>query len=127
MAGWYAQYRLKDRKCARKHYEWAILFDPSYGGTYYNYSEFLIEEKDLDTLFELMKKGMKYADVDKASLINDYARLLEINGKYKLASDQYKEAMKYTMSYWTMNTIKVNRKRARSKYRLFSAIYSNLM
>jgi len=127
MAGWYAQYQEKNRAMARKHYEWAIKFDPSLQRTYYDFAELLIEEKDLNRLEQLKNEGLKHDTVDKANLLNDYGRMLEILGKHKEAARVYKAAIKYTMNSWLLDTIKDNRKRARSKYRLFDAVYARLM
>lgn len=72
----------------------------------------------------LKREGLKYKEVDKAMLLNDYGRVIEVLGDYRAAASGYKEAIKYTMNFWTMNTIKSNLKRVRAKYHLFSAVYS---
>jgi len=123
-AAWYAQFKLRDRKSAIMHYELALKFDPRYELTYLQYAELLIEDKNEQRLSRLKEEGMSYEEVDKAMLLNDYGRVLEVMGKYRAASAIYKEAMKHTMNYWIMNTIKSNRKRVRAKYHLFSAVYS---
>lgn len=123
-AAWYAQFQLRNRKAAAMHFEFALKFDPRYALTYVQYAELLIENKDERRLRALKREGLKYEEVDKAMLLNDYGRVLEVIGEYRAAASEYKEAIKYTMNYWTMNTIKSNLKRVRAKYHLFSAVYS---
>lgn len=123
-AAWYAQFQLRNRKKAAMHFELALKFDPRYELTYIQYAELLIENQDEQRLRVLKKEGMNYPEVDKAMLLNGYGRVLEVMGHYRAAATEYKEAMKHTMNYWTMTTIKSNRKRVRAKHHLFSAVYS---
>ena len=126
-AGWYAHYQSKDRKLARLHYELALKFEPSLGYTYYHFAELLIEQKDEARMKQLLDLGMDQEDADKANLYNDVGRVLERNGKFAQASAFYKEGLKFTMNYFTMQNMKANRKRVRSKYHLFGRWYSFLL
>ena len=126
-AGWYAQYQLKDKSLAIMHFEFALKFDPDYAHTYVQYAELLVENKNEPRLRALMNEGMKRSEVDKASLMSNYALILEMQGRFREASATYKEAMRHTMNYWILNQIKTHRRRARAKYNLFSAVYSTFM
>jgi len=123
-AGWDAQYQLEDNELARIHYEFAFKFDPSDSYLYEHYAELLIEEKDEQGMKVLFEEGGNHVKVDKASLYNDYGRVLEIAGKNKDASRYYKEGMKFTMSYFMLQTLRANRKRARFKHRFFDTWYA---
>lgn len=118
-AGWDAQYQLEDLKLARFHYELALVFDPSDAYAYLHFAELLIAQKDEARMRSLLREGVKYETVDKATLYNDCGRLLEVLGKNQEAARLYRAAMKYTMNYFVLQTLRANRKRARYKYRLF--------
>ncbi|MFT4661785.1 MAG: tetratricopeptide (TPR) repeat protein [Patiriisocius sp.] len=125
--GWYAQYHLKDKKQARLHYEYAIHFDPLYCDIYINFSQLLVEELDEKRLRRLIKSTKDIKEVDKAELYNDLGRILEIKEKYVEASACFKEGLKYTTDAYSMSNIKNNRKRVRSKKRMFGAWYSKII
>lgn len=123
-AGWYAQFQLQEIPTARMHYELALKFDPSYDHAYVLFAQFLIQVRDLERMRELRTQGMRIPEVNKAALLSDCAQLMEIYGLYRESAATYKEAMRYSMDSWTMNAIRSNRRRARAKYHLFSAVYS---
>jgi len=123
-AGWYAQYHLKDTKKARMHYEYALHFDPKLSYAYYNYAKLLVDERDEMRLKKLLDVALKFTDVDKADLYNDLGRLVEMKHDYADAASYFKMALKYTMNEYVLSNIKGNRKRVKSKLRLFGAWYS---
>lgn len=125
-AGWYAKHELENKELAAEHYAWALQFDPSYVHNYLLYAELLIENKDVKTYEGLKEAGLEQADVDKAELLSSYGKVLEVSGRYREAAAAYKEAMRHTLENWKLDNIKADRKRARAKYRWFSAVYSLL-
>jgi len=125
--GWYAHFHERNRKKAKMHYEFALKFDPAWGNTYANYGEFLVEDLNEARMKDLLKVGLKNADVDKADLYNNLGRILELKEKFEEAAECYKNAMRYTMNFYTLTNIKGNRKRVRAKYHLFGTWYSFLL
>jgi len=125
--GWYAQFILEDIKRARIHYEYALHFDPKLTYAYFNFSKLLVSELDEKRLRRLIKSSQKFKEIDRADLYNDLGRILEKKEKYSEASACYKSGLKFTTDQYTLQNIKGNRKRVRSKKRMFGAWYSKLI
>ncbi|TSA51607.1 MAG: hypothetical protein D4R43_00540 [Sphingobacteriales bacterium] len=113
--GWIYETKFKDYKKAEEFYKKCYAYTPEYPAIYTNLSILLSTLGKYDELENFIKKGLEVAGTDKAALYNEYAIMFELKGDYLKAIEQFKNAVRFSLSDANVETYSKSIQRCKKK------------
>ncbi len=118
--GWIYETKYKDYPNAEKNYKLAIEYAPDYHAGYYNYAIVLSTLQKWDELHALLDRALKVPGINKGTIYNEGAIMLEAQGKYKEAIEAYKNYITNTFDNKQLDTAKDSIERCKKKIEILS-------
>jgi tetratricopeptide (TPR) repeat protein len=113
--GWLFKHKFNNTAQAELHYKLAIQFNPNYPASHINYIYLLRDSGRLEELEVLIKKIEGIKAVSRSTYYDELASFYELKGDYKNAIENYKIAIKYTLSTNVIEDLRGHIKRCHSK------------
>jgi tetratricopeptide (TPR) repeat protein len=119
--GWIFETKLKDYKRAENMYRQCLAFSPEYPPVYLNLSIALSTLGKYDELEVLLNQALTVAGVEKAAIYNEFGILYELRQDYNKAIENFREAVRFTLSDPNVETYMKSIDRCRKKRDLLSS------
>lgn len=116
--GWIYETKYKDIKKAEEFYKKCVLYSPDYPAIYINLAVVLSSQGKYDELEAHLNRALQVPGVDKASMYNEFGIMYELQGKFNQAIENYKNAIRNTLSESTLETYNNSIKRCKTKMEL---------
>ena len=113
--GWIYETKYKDFPNAEKNYKQAIENSPDYLAAYYNYAIVLSTLQKWDELTALLNKALTIPGINKSTIQNEFAIMLEAQQKYAEAIDAYKKYAAATFDNKQLDQAKESIERCKKK------------
>lgn len=113
--GWIWNKYLKNTAKAIEFYRKALELEKAFGLTYVYLSEALMKVNKYDEAFQIITSAGDVDDIDLYSYHMILGEISEYNEKYEEAIVHYKQALKYSFSNQSANSIKLSIERAMQK------------
>lgn len=113
--GWIYETKYKDLSKAEEFYKKCILYDPAYPAIYINLAVVLSSLAKYDELEAHLTRALQVPGVDKAGMYNEFGIMYELQGKYNQAIENYKNAIRSTLSEANVETYSKSIKRCKTK------------
>lgn len=91
--GYIYETKMRDYKKAEDHYKLCLQYSPDYNAVYYNYAILLSTVKNYDALSDLLKKAETVPGINHATIANEWAIMLESQGKLDEAIANYRKVI----------------------------------
>jgi tetratricopeptide (TPR) repeat protein len=118
--GWVFETKLKDVSRAEKMYRQCLAFNPAYSPVYLNLSIVLSSLGKYDELEVLLGQAMLIPGIDKAAIHNEFGILHELKLEFNKAIEQFKIAVRFSLSDLNVDTYLKSIDRCRKKRDLLS-------
>jgi tetratricopeptide (TPR) repeat protein len=118
--GWVFETKLKDFARAERMYRQCLAFNPAYSPVYLNLSIVLSSLGKYDELEVLLGQAMLIPGIDKAAIHNEFGILNELKQEYNKAIEQFKIAVRFSLSDINVETYLKSIDRCRKKRDLLS-------
>ncbi len=118
--GWVYETKLKDYTRAENMYRQCLAYNPDYSPVYLNLSIVLSSLGKYDDLEDLLNKAILVPGTDKAAIYNEFGILYELKQDYNKAIENFKSAVRFTLSYVNVETYMKSIERSRKKRELLS-------
>lgn len=121
--GWLYMIHYADLDRAGVHYKCALKFDPSFGGTYFNYATQLINQQRPDEALQVLQKAQTVQGIDQSILLEMIGQAHELKKNYRSALESYRASLANTVDNWQSETLLSHIKRVRKKRWLFRSFF----
>lgn len=116
--GWVYETKLKDLSSAEAMYKQCMAYNPDYPPVYLNLSIVLSALGKYEELEKHLNLALTINGVEKSTIYNEIAILHELKQEYDLAIDNFKQAIKFTLSEPNVDTYAKSIERCRKKREL---------
>lgn len=120
--GWIYETKLKDYTRAENMYRQCLAYSPDYPPVYLNLSIALSTLGKYDELEAHLTKALTVPGVEKAAIYNEFGIMFELRQDYNKAIENFREAVRFTLSDANVETYMKSIDRCRKKRDLLSAI-----
>jgi tetratricopeptide (TPR) repeat protein len=121
--GWIYYSKLDDYNKGLYHLDLAVKFDPEYAAGYLH-SAYILNHLNLaDRLRKLIDEALTVKGVSKSILYSELAKSYEINGDFKKAMGNYKNAIRHSLNNDEITALEKDMERAKKKHYLFNKPY----
>jgi len=117
--GYLYEVKFKEYEKGETLYKLCIEKSPMYPAVYYNYSILLSTLGKWSELEALLDKAINVPGITKSTILNEYAIMLEQQGKLDEAIAKYREAGLSTLDKGVLDRAKTSIERCKSKKELF--------
>lgn len=120
LLAWLYYNELDDFEKAKRHFELAIKFSPTYPVTYINYAymlNYLNRHKDL---LAHAAKALQVEGVNKFIIHHEVGKSYELNGHYKKSGKAFKEALRFAINKNDVNLAQESVERIKLKTTSFA-------
>lgn len=117
--GWLYLFHLKEYEKAERHLKLALKYSPNYSAPYIHMSHLLFDTGRLDEHENLMIRALDVPGVQKSFAYNEFGRLNEVRGNYRIATRYYGKAIRWSLDDQEIQVFKDNIRRVRSKRWMF--------
>ncbi len=116
--GWIYAYHFSQYEQAKEEYQMALKLDPNYPHTYFNYASLLCNLQEYEKAEEILKAATNKPSVNKSKAFNELGCILEMQGKFDTALDQFRKALLYSFHPEELNENQSAVKRCQMKQSL---------
>lgn len=116
--GWVFETKLKDLSAAESMYKQCLAYCPDYPPVYLNLSIVLSALGKYDELEKHLNLALTIHGVEKSTIYNEIAILHELKQDFNLAIDNFKQAIRFTLSEANVDTYAKSIERCRKKREL---------
>jgi tetratricopeptide (TPR) repeat protein len=113
--GYLYEVKFKEYEKGETLYKLCIEKSPMYPSVYYNYAILLSTLNKWDELKDLLDRALNIPGVTKATIFNEYAIMLEQQGKLDEAIEHYKKAGMSTLDKAVLDRAKTSIERCNAK------------
>ena len=113
--GWLYMYHLVDAERAEMHLRLAMKYASNYKAPFIHMAHLLFDQDRLDECKSVLDSARHVPGVSKSFLYNEYGRLSEVQGNYRMAIEFYKNAIRWSVNDYEITTAKENIKRCKNK------------
>ncbi|MDP2387020.1 MAG: hypothetical protein Q8M29_11650 [Bacteroidota bacterium] len=101
--GYLYETKIRDFTKAEEHYKLCVQYAPEYCAVYYNYAILLSTLKKYDELTLLLNKAEQVAGINHSTIANEWAIMLEAQGKLDEAIVNYRKVIAQTFDNKTVD------------------------
>lgn len=113
--GWIYETKYKDLKQAEEFYKKCLLYEPDYPAVHINLAVVLSSLGKYEELEAHLINALQVAGVEKSNTYNEFGIMYELQGKFNQAIEQYKNAIRNTLSEANVETYSKSIKRCKTK------------
>lgn len=113
--GWIYETKLKDIYKAEHMYKQCLAYSPEYPPVYLNLSIALSTLGKYDEVEALLQKAIQIPGVEKSAIYNEFGILYELKQDYNKAIENYKDAVRFSLSDLNVETYSKSINRCRTK------------
>jgi tetratricopeptide (TPR) repeat protein len=113
--GWLYETKLKNIPAAESMYKQCLAYNPDYPPVYLNLSIALSSLGKYEELKPHLEKALSIPGVEKAAIYNEYGIMYELEQEYTTAIENYKQAIRYSLSDLNVETYSKSIDRCRNK------------
>ena len=117
--GWIYETKLKDYPRAETNYRQCLAYTPDYPPVYLNLAISLSTQGKYDEEEALLLKALEVPGIEKASIYNEFGILYELRQDYNRATQNLRQAIRFSLSDTNVETYMKSIERCRSKRELF--------
>lgn len=118
--GWIYETKYKDYPKAEEYYRKCLEFTPDYPAVYLNISVVLSHLGKWKELEDVLNGALLVPGVDKATIYNEFGIMNELQGKFEAAIENYKTAIRFSLSDVNIDTYYASTKRCIKKQEMLS-------
>lgn len=113
--GWLYETKYRDFKKAESFYKKCMEHEPEYTPVYLNLAMILSGMGKWAELEMLLGQALEVPGIDKPSVYNEFGIMHEMQGDYQRATDNFKKAIRYTLSDANLEAYKASIDRCKRK------------
>lgn len=124
--GYLYETKIRDFTKAEEHYKLCVQYAPEYCAVYYNYAILLSTLKKYEDLTQLLNKAELVAGINHSTIANEWAIMLEAQGKFDEAIVNYRKVISQTFDNKTVDIAMESVARCEKKRNFLSGNTSNI-